>query len=1758
MSKLVRAEIWSDTEAGGGSRLLAIPGEQILKAVMNEDLKGRQDVQMQFDHAIAVRSAAEIPDTASAASLVLTSAPGPTFRDQFNRADSNTVGGGWTEIEAAAANNRILTNRLLQTFGSPQTRVTQVVAGHPTTDWLVQVNRQVPAGGNDSDAMIARGFDLVAQGALVSEYGSFPNAAFNLARILRLNNGVGTIIASTTVVQTANQFWQNRLVGRFEGADLRLKNYLTLVSSITDLTTTPVLRLSFLELAANIPPNLADEIALDTANASAFKDESLLCPADMFVVGLPTGFSARIDGGTPVVESGGTATIPVDAIPLPFTLLEVLDETLAVVGSNSPAGGGWGGETYTFTPAVIPFTRGDENRVLRSVFNPTGVLESRIVVPIETRASDGGETSRLEAQNILVDLNNGIVQRTESDGSFNATFSLLSFTLEELVDFILLSAPTEFVKGTIDTPTLVIEAFSFDFDTPLSALQELAQLAGLELGVRRTAVEFLVDVVVQTGLQITPTLLLSSPVGLLLRDDFDRPNQSGLGNGWSVTTANSIDISGNLAVAAGQAIAFRSDIALPDNLIIHANLKGDFPGVMVHFNNGANDASDPFTTGSEGYILRHRNNLNRHEGHEYILDPRQVNGGGDPGNTLFAANRIRVEKSGANRILRFYATNSLAGSDTDTAVALFGSFTDTSPLAALEFGFSLLASGNVCGLFWMCGADVRVTGLPTGFGARIDGGATVLEVGGIATIDVDGLLLPFALLEVLDDLGSVVASNAPVDFLSGGWGGETYDFKSSPHTPQFRLRKNIVGIERRSDARDQANRVYPFGQIQDSTIRQTIGKARWEVATVPSATTFTVTERLLFEDAHLEGNFVDDLGGGLFEIDVTVESTGVITTTAAHGLSVGQLIAFRLNAAGDELPFVESPGSQALYGVLNGRLEATDIPPVDNLVVNPALRDFTAGAADDFVAIGSPTLSQETDAIHTRVGGSAQKVETALAGEGIKTDPIAIVAVSPDLFFSALVQVFVETGGGVEIFLDHSTEGRFPLEGSEERAFTTKAGVFIELRIEGKEFPTGTVEVVIISRSAGTNVFYIDAVQFVQAAQAFDFFDGRSSVVLWQRGLDHLTLVNLPEIQYALPGALDLTTVREADFPFDEVTLGGNVFVRDERFNITTLTRVLQVRRDLKAGRNIALELSSRRQNIIDRLSALERRKRIEEPEGPPGPSIGSFVLTLPASEVAIALVAKGATLSYKFLATTGTAPTYDDVLATGVVSDLINGEQVLTGLTLAPSETASVRLVAFSLIGGLGTPGETAAATISRVPEQVVSAAATVARTTDEPIPANTTETIIWDDETEPPEGLIDIGNMHPESGTQRRRLCVPPGAGGVYLALGQLHMQAASTGAVSMVARHIPTGESSGLEAFFINNPRPEGEIVLTGWGLSLFTGFASLVAAPGDFFRYEASTTVVDRTLESDDSRFSAIFLSAESRANPRVYLRRTSGQSIATGGGGDLMAWQAEVDDIGGLADLGTDANRITIPSGQDGGYLFISVINWSGSSVTAERRIQIEINGSEAARVRIERTGGTAFSGAIQQQVAYMRLAAVATDFFTVRAFQDSGGALLVNIGLTYFEAYKLFPSSDTTTPRADVARTADLTVLTATPTVVPWTLENVDVGAMHDLVTDPERLTIPTGESGAYIFIVEIDWAAQAGGKREVIIRKNGTDTIGRVLYQDPDTDIEQQCFAIDLTAVEGDFYEVIVEQTSGVSVDVALARSKFQTSKIVQLTVGG
>lgn len=77
---------------------------------------------------------------------------------------------------------------------------------------------------------------------------------------------------------------------------------------------------------------------------------------------------------------------------------------------------------------------------------------------------------------------------------------------------------------------------------------------------------------------------------------------------------------------------------------------------------------------------------------------------------------------------------------------------------------------------------------------------------------------------------------------------------------------------------------------------------------------------------------------------------------------------------------------------------------------------------------------------------------------------------------------------------------------------------------------------------------------------------------------------------------------------------------------------------------------------------------------------------------------------------------------------------------------------------------------------------------------------------------------------------------------------------------------------------------------------------------------------------------------------------------------------------------------------------------------------------------------------------------------------------------------------------ASVYASADLTVLLDTLTVLDFDTEVFDVGAMHDPVTNPSRLTVPAAEDGYYVLVAQVAWGNAAGTKGFwAYLRHNGT-----------------------------------------------------------------
>jgi phage minor structural protein len=141
-----------------------------------------------------------------------------------------------------------------------------------------------------------------------------------------------------------------------------------------------------------------------------------------------------------------------------------------------------------------------ERRVIRTLFEDGSATEHRIERKIPERRQTGAKIGSIRASGILGDLDNVLMTRAEADGTTTVVYTLLSLTVDDLVDLIIELTPDQFVKGTIDNPTTVVDSFTFDIDTALSALQRLAEVAELELAISGDAeTPYLVDLVTQVG-----------------------------------------------------------------------------------------------------------------------------------------------------------------------------------------------------------------------------------------------------------------------------------------------------------------------------------------------------------------------------------------------------------------------------------------------------------------------------------------------------------------------------------------------------------------------------------------------------------------------------------------------------------------------------------------------------------------------------------------------------------------------------------------------------------------------------------------------------------------------------------------------------------------------------------------------------------------------------------------------------------------------------------------------------------------------------------------------------------------------------------------------------------------------------------------------------------------------------------------------------------------------------------------------------------
>jgi hypothetical protein len=114
---------------------------------------------------------------------------------------------------------------------------------------------------------------------------------------------------------------------------------------------------------------------------------------------------------------------------------------------------------------------------------------------------------------------------------------------------------------------------------------------------------------------------------------------------------------------------------------------------------------------------------------------------------------------------------------------------------------------------------------------------------------------------------------------------------------------------------------------------------------------------------------------------------------------------------------------------------------------------------------------------------------------------------------------------------------------------------------------------------------------------------------------------------------------------------------------------------------------------------------------------------------------------------------------------------------------------------------------------------------------------------------------------------------------------------------------------------------------------------------------------------------------------------SGNQTISNSANNTLTWDSEHFDTNTFHSTSSNTERITIPSGKDGYYLFTAAVRFNTNS-TGRRYIELFKNGSASSTAVMETQPGQ-----YNHNVLAFVVSAVATDYFTLDAHQSSGGNL---------------------------------------------------------------------------------------------------------------------------------------------------------------------
>lgn len=147
--------------------------------------------------------------------------------------------------------------------------------------------------------------------------------------------------------------------------------------------------------------------------------------------------------------------------------------------------------------------------------------------------------------------------------------------------------------------------------------------------------------------------------------------------------------------------------------------------------------------------------------------------------------------------------------------------------------------------------------------------------------------------------------------------------------------------------------------------------------------------------------------------------------------------------------------------------------------------------------------------------------------------------------------------------------------------------------------------------------------------------------------------------------------------------------------------------------------------------------------------------------------------------------------------------------------------------------------------------------------------------------------------------------------------------------------------------------------------------------------------------------------------------------------------------------------------------------------------------------------------------------------------------------------------TDRVEPRVNLVLSVDQSIPNSVWTSISFNSEVYDSSALHDLVTNPSRVTIPANEGGQYLVLGHVPWVALATGTRQARILKNGTAVYN--LHKIDGSATVQSSNRVDelLLLAAGDYVELQAWQNSGASLGVKGQSTGSQASFAVVRMAG-